>query len=90
MQILSVLNDVLTGALGPFGPLIAVGGLGVMLILITIPMMLRQKQDPLEKLKQANQRQSAASGGGKTNLRAGKQNKKLDRYASNSARSGSS
>ncbi|KGM88035.1 Flp pilus assembly protein TadC [Roseovarius mucosus DSM 17069] len=81
MQILSVLNDVLTGALGPFGPLIAVGGLGVMLILITIPMMLRQKQDPLEKLKQANQRQSAASGGGKTNLRAGKQNKKLDRYA---------
>lgn len=81
MQILSVLNDVLTGALGPFGPLIAVGGLGVMLILITIPMMMRQKQDPLEKLKQANQRQSAASGGGKTNLRAGKQNKKLDRYA---------
>ena len=81
MQILSVLNDVLTGALGPFGPLIAVGGLGVMLILITIPMMLRQKQDPLEKLKQANQRQSAASSNAKTNLRAGKQNKKLDRYA---------
>jgi tight adherence protein C len=81
MQIFSVLNDVLTGALGPFGPLIAVGGLGVMLILITIPMMLRQKQDPLEKLKQANQRQSAASSNAKTNLRAGKQNKKLDRYA---------
>lgn len=81
MQILSVLNDVLTGALGPFGPLIAVGGLGVMLILITIPMMMRQKQDPLEKLKQANLRDSAASNGTKTNLRAGKQNKKLDRYA---------
>jgi tight adherence protein C len=81
MQILSVLNDVLTGALGPFGPLIAVGGLGVMLILITIPMMMRQKQDPLEKLKQANLRDSAASSGTKTNLRAGKQNKKLDRYA---------
>lgn len=81
MQILSVLNDVLTGALGPFGPLIAVGGLGVMLILITIPMMMRQKQDPLEKLKQANLRDSAASSVTKTNLRAGKQNKKLDRYA---------
>lgn len=81
MQILSVLNDVLTGALGPFGPLIAVGGLGVMLILLTIPMMLRQKQDPLEKLKQANLRGSAAASGTKTNLRAGKQNKKLDRYA---------
>ncbi|ARE82867.1 Type II secretion system (T2SS), protein F [Roseovarius sp. EC-HK134] len=80
MQILSVLNDVLTGALGPFGPLIAVGGLGVMLILLTIPLMLRQKQDPLEKLKQENQR-SSTSVGTKTSLRAGVQNKKLDRYA---------
>ncbi|MFU8778542.1 MAG: type II secretion system F family protein [Roseovarius sp.] len=81
MQILSVLNDILTGALGPFGPLIAVGGLGVMLVLITIPMMLRQKQDPLDKLKQSNLRGAAAATSAKTNLRAGKQNKKLDRYA---------
>lgn len=81
MQILSVLSDILTGALGPFGPLIAVGGLGVMLVLLTIPMMLRQKQDPLEKLKQANIRGSSVAKGAKTNLRAGTQNKKLDRYA---------
>lgn len=79
MQFLSVLNDILTGALGPFGPLIAVGGLGVMLVLISIPLMIHRKQDPLEKLKQANRGETEKS---KTNLRAGKQNKKLDRYAS--------
>jgi tight adherence protein C len=78
MQFLSVINDILTGALGPFGPLIVVGGLGVMLVLVTIPLMIRQKQDPLEKLKQANRGETEKS---KTNLRAGKQNKKLDRYA---------
>ncbi|EAQ25340.1 type II secretion system F family protein [Roseovarius sp. 217] len=78
MEFLATLNDILTGALGPFGPLIAVGGLGVMLVLVTIPMMLRQKQDPLDKLKQARTQEAL---GVKTNLRAGKQNKKLDRYA---------
>ncbi|MGX0974837.1 tight adherence protein C [Roseovarius sp. MBR-51] len=78
MQFLATLNDILTGALGPFGPLIAVGGLGVMLVLVTIPMMLRQKPDPLDKLKQARTQEAL---GVKTNLRAGKQNKKLDRYA---------
>ncbi|WP_297771357.1 type II secretion system F family protein [uncultured Roseovarius sp.] len=83
MQILSSINDILTGALGPFGPLIAVGGLGVMLVLFTIPLMLRQKQDPLEKLKKANSAAaSRQTGDGKTNLRAAAQNKKLDRYAS--------
>ncbi|WP_417727106.1 type II secretion system F family protein [Roseovarius sp.] len=81
METLSTLNDILTGALGPFGPLIVVGGLGVMLVLVTIPMMLRQKQDPLEKLKQSNSRGTSETNKAKTNLRAGTQNKKLDRYA---------
>ncbi len=80
MLILSVLNDILTGALGPFGPLIAVGGLGVMLVLITISMMLNQRQDPLGKLKKqaAGKSEDQPS---KARLRAGNRNQKLDRYA---------
>ncbi|QYX57549.1 type II secretion system F family protein [Roseovarius sp. SCSIO 43702] len=77
---MTFINDILTGALGPFGPLIAVGMLGVVLILITLVMMLNQPEDPLDKLKRTQK--EAASGKTKTqSLRAGQRNDKLDKYA---------
>ena len=53
MDIISDINDILTGSLGPFGPLIAVGLLGVVMILVTLPMILNQPEDPLKKLKRS-------------------------------------
>ncbi|WP_120502261.1 type II secretion system F family protein [Roseovarius sp. EL26] len=72
--------DFLTDTLGPFGPIIAVGTVGLLLILITVPLMLRQRMDPLEKLKQANRSGQPAKEKA-TKLRSGQQNKKLDKYA---------
>ncbi|SHL48922.1 tight adherence protein C [Roseovarius marisflavi] len=80
MKLLTLFTDVLTGALGPFGPIIAVGALGVMLILVTVPIMLKQKQDPLKKLKNANSNKSDTPSS--ANLRSGTRSVKLDRYAS--------
>ena len=80
MKLLTLFTDVLTGALGPFGPLIAVGALGVMLILVAVSIMLKQKQDPLEKLKQANIAKTS-SAPSKERLRVGGHNVKLDKYA---------
>lgn len=81
MKLLTLITDVLTGALGPFGPVIAVGALGVMLVLAVLPIMLKQRQDPLNKLKQAN---LASKGQAPSNerLRSGSRNEKLDKYAS--------
>jgi len=79
MTLLTLFTDVLTGALGPFGPIIAIGALGVMLILLTVPIMLKQKQDPLKKLKEANARKD--SGVKSAKLRSGTRNEKLDKYA---------
>ncbi|SFN81236.1 tight adherence protein C [Roseovarius lutimaris] len=79
MTLLTLFTDVLTGALGPFGPIIAIGALGVMLILLTVPIMLKQKQDPLKKLKEANARKG--SGAKSAKLRSGTRNEKLDKYA---------
>lgn len=70
----------LTELLGPFGPIIVVGTLGVVMILLVIIMMMQQKQDPLEKLKESNRRASLKSDKGQT-LRAGQKNKKLEKYA---------
>ncbi|MBZ8117678.1 type II secretion system F family protein [Roseovarius sp. LXJ103] len=77
---MSMINDILTGALGPFGPLIAVGLLGVLLIAITVVLMINQPEDPLDKLKRA-QKGIVADKGSKQKLRSAGKNDKLDKYA---------
>ena len=54
---LNNINTMLTDALGPAGPLLALGFLGVVLILIALPSMLKKETDGFSKLKaQAAQR----------------------------------
>lgn len=72
--------EFLTNTLGPFGPIIVVGALGVLMILATIPLMLKQRDDPLEKLKR-----NEAGGGSKKQekqerLRRASSNEKLAKY----------
>ncbi|MGR3703912.1 MAG: type II secretion system F family protein [Paracoccaceae bacterium] len=74
------INGLMTQHFGAMGPFVLIGGLGLVLILATIPMMLNQRKDPLEKL-----RESAASGRnagtpGKA-LRTAKGNDKLQKYS---------
>lgn len=70
----------LTDALGPFGPIIAVGTLGVIMVILVIIMMMKQKKDPLERLKESNRGGAAGAEKGQT-LRSGQKNKKLEKYA---------
>ena len=76
---MTFLNDILTGALGPFGPIIAVGTLGVFLIATTLVLMMNRPEDPLDKLKRT-QHGDKASAGQQQRLR-GSKNEKLDKYA---------
>ena len=80
MQFFDQISQSLTDMLGPFGPLIAVGTLGLLLVLITLPALIRQRQDPLDKLKKAN-RTGKPIEERKKKLRSGGRNEKLDRYA---------
>ncbi len=74
------LMDLITNALGPFGPLIAVGLLGLVLVLIAIMILVRDSQDPLEKIKKAS-RSGVEVQPEKKRLRTGRRNDKLDKYA---------
>ncbi|MFD1157158.1 type II secretion system F family protein [Roseovarius aestuarii] len=67
--------------LGPFGPLIAVGTLGLLMILITVPILLKGRQDPLDKLKKASRSGVVEQPDQKKRLRTGSRNEKLDKYA---------
>ncbi|WP_306128145.1 type II secretion system F family protein [Roseovarius sp. MMSF_3350] len=70
----------MTDTLGPFGPLIAVGTLGVLLVLLTIPILIRESNDPLDKIKKAS-RSGVSQEEQKKKLRSGQRNEKLDKYA---------
>ena len=48
---LNTVNQMLTEALGPLGPLLALGFLGVVLVLIALPAMLKKETDGFAKLK---------------------------------------
>lgn len=74
------IKSVLTDQLGPFGPLLAIGLLGMFLVLLTLPILLNKKEDPLDRLKKA--KKLAASG--KTpeqQLRTAAKSDKLDKYS---------
>ena len=80
MGFLESINDIQTGALGPFGPLIAEGVLGLLMILVTIPLMLNQPEDPLKKLKRSQSEQTKKKGD-KERLRSGGRNVQLEKFA---------
>ncbi len=48
---LDTINQMLVEKLGPMAPLFVIGGLGLLLILVTLPTMLKKKPEPFEKLK---------------------------------------
>jgi tight adherence protein C len=50
------INQLLVDTLGPMGPLMVVGGLGLLLVLLTLPIMLKKPAEPFDKIK--NQRDS--------------------------------
>jgi len=82
MDYLGKINEMLVELLGPTGPLIAVGALGVLLILVTIPVFLKKNEDPLDKLKRSTQeaRHQARSEQPKA-LRHSQKGAKLDKFA---------
>lgn len=74
----SAVNDALKNLLGPLGPLIAVGLLGLVLILVALPTMLTKQRDRYAELKD----QVRPSGETARRLRRGSgPGDKLERYA---------
>jgi len=77
---MEAINQFLTEQFGPLGPLYAVGGLGLLLILLTLPLLLKRQVDPIEKLKQQTAQDSKQKGK-KDRLRVGAKSHKLEKYS---------
>ncbi len=76
---LDTLNSLIIARLGPAGPLMVVAGLAVLLILASIPLMLRSRPDPMDKLRETS-RQSMEKET-RAVLRDTRRNEKLNKYA---------
>ncbi len=74
------IQTMLTDMLGPLGPLMVVGGLGLLLVLLTVPVLLKRQADPLDKLKKARDA-SERSASPEAKLRAETKNDKLEKYS---------
>ena len=81
MSILSDINGFLTDQFGAFGPLLALGLLGLFMILLAIPLLLNQPEDPLKKL-QKNMAPETQAKPQKERLRQANRNEQLQKFAS--------
>ncbi|NNE81831.1 MAG: type II secretion system F family protein [Silicimonas sp.] len=76
-------NTFLTDQFGELGPLLVIGVLGMFLVLLTLPILLKKEKDPLDKLRAAARGQ-VAEDDSKAKLRRGrgKGGDKLAKYSS--------
>ena len=74
------IQKLIVDQLGPFGPLLVVGILGMFMILLTLPILMKKRVDPLDKLRDANRRYEETTG--KTQaLRTNTGKDKLEKYS---------
>jgi tight adherence protein C len=86
MEFLININNLLVEKIGPLGPLVVVGGLGLLLVLLTLPVLLKKRYDPMDKFRDASgytpKSAVKAPKDDKRTLRFGAKNDKLDKFAS--------
>jgi len=71
------LTNMITDLLGPFGPLMLVGLLGVFMILLAAPILLKKRDDPLDRLKAAPAKETKKG----DRLRSSQSKDSLERFA---------
>ncbi len=77
---MNALMSLLTDLLGPMGPLYAMGGLGILLVIATLPFLFRRPADPLDRLKKARE-SSLGETEGKQALRMAEKHDKLEKFS---------
>jgi tight adherence protein C len=82
MEIIGTINGLLTDRLGALGPLYFVGFLGVLMVALTLPVFLKKRVDPLDKLKrETREHQQSAIRDPAKSLRPTSHADKLNRFS---------
>jgi len=81
MEMLATVNRLLVELIGPLCPLVVVGGLGLVLVLVTLPIIMKKRADPLDKLKAASIAAEKSNSANAQVLRRGDKSDKLQKFA---------
>ncbi|GFE51506.1 pilus assembly protein TadC [Roseobacter cerasinus] len=81
MDLFNILSTLITDLLGPLGPIILLGTVGVIMVAVTLILIAQQPEDPMSKLKRAAQSPSATKEP-QQRLRQGEHNEQLQKFAS--------
>lgn len=71
----------ISDVMGPFGMIIILGALGLIMVMITVVMMINQPEDPLDKLKRNQNDMRKGMGDGPATLRQKDGNAQLEKFA---------
>lgn len=80
MNPVTFIHDLLVSQLGEFGPLMAAGFLGLVLIALAVPLLLNQPEDPLKKLQRQIQEDTQPKSD-RARLRNTDRNEQLEKFA---------
>ncbi|MCU0802873.1 MAG: type II secretion system F family protein [Rhodobacteraceae bacterium] len=81
MEILSTMNAFLTERLGELGPLLLVGGLGIVLIVVALPVMMKKPPDEFARIKAQRDNGPIKKGAKGDALRIAEKSDKLERFS---------
>ena len=81
MQFIESINNLLVENFGELGPLLAVGLLGFIMVLVTLPTMLKKQKDPLDRIREEAKRNASKSNQDGSSLRTANGTDKLDKFA---------
>ncbi|MFK7763205.1 MAG: type II secretion system F family protein [Roseobacter sp.] len=80
MELLSNLNAKIVDLMGPLGPIVLLGSIGVIMVVLTVVLMMAQPEDPMAKLKRELDDPKGEQP--TKQLRQGERNEKLQKFAS--------
>ncbi|MDW3222588.1 MAG: type II secretion system F family protein [Paracoccaceae bacterium] len=81
MEMLNLAQALIVEKLGPLGPIILLGTLGLIMVAVTVVLMLNQPEDPMAKLKRSAHEPTSGSEP-QQRLRQGERNEQLQKFAS--------
>jgi tight adherence protein C len=80
MQFIESINALLVDKFGELGPLLAVGLLGFLMVLVTLPTMLKKRKDPLDRIRE-EAKHASLKPNSDSSLRNANGTDKLDKFA---------
>ncbi len=81
MEFISNITTMITDKLGPTGPLLLLGFMGVVMILLVLPPLLKKKAEPFDKIRTQRQKYAEKDAKNPAGLRRGDKTDKLEKYA---------